>query len=233
MRMFASQRLCILGASVMVLTTLSPARAAPGPFLNGGFESSSTDPSPFMSTGDGGVGTYAQVAPLTGANPALYGAYFYAFNGGDASPNAVLSQTFSTVAGDLYSVTYDYGNYNASGAFSIQSITTTIYDGMAIGGTTLGTATSTQNVRGNQTDLGSIYATPTTLTFLASSTSSTIAFVDSATSSTESTDGFLDNIVIQAAAPELDLGSAFAPLALGVFGMLLLHDRRRHSPLQA
>jgi hypothetical protein len=105
------------------------------------------------------------------------------FNGGDTPANAVLSQSFATIAGRRYSLSFDYG---------------TLYGNFFVPPQTL-------DVDVSNSDLPTQHAvTPSngvarvvsrySYSFVASSTSSTLTLTDAAGNSTTSADGFLDNV---------------------------------------
>jgi hypothetical protein len=189
--------------------------------VNGGFETGTT--AGWTLTGDGGVSTYAAYdgIGLTG-DTTPDGNFMFVFNGGNTTPNAVLSQTIATNPGEEYLITFDYGDFNISNAPSEQSVLVSAED-VATSTGLLG-ATITQSTPTNQTDIGQIYGPGVGVGFFAIGTETTIAFSDTPASETNGSDGLLDNVSVHGvvAAPE---PSSLAFLTFTAVG--LVAGRRR------
>lgn len=196
--------LLIAAAMAALLGTTQAANAAL--IQNGNFETGSL--SSWTVTGDVSV---AGVPFFGEGTTAADGNYFADFNGGNAAPNGVLSQSFAAIGGTQYSLTYLYG---ANGG-AIQSITAAIKDA---GGDVVATQFSTLPAVSNN-------LSAFTLTFFAASTANlTLSFTDFSANPTNSTDGFVDNVALTAV-PE---PSSLAVMAIGLlFGYSVFRLRRR------
>jgi hypothetical protein len=172
--------------AIGVALIAAPAAHA-GLIQNGGFETG--DFTGWTQSGNVAVTT----DPYFGiGNSTLDGRYLVVFNSGDQPANAVLSQTFSTIAGTDYTVSFDYGGTTGQ---SINVAST------GLGGSALGSVFATSN--------GSFSSsTVFSYTFEADSASSTLTISDRAPS-TVSSDGVLDNVSVTAV-PE--------PTSLALFG---------------
>jgi len=129
---------------------------------------------------------------------------------GDQTGNGVLSQSFATVAGHTYHVTFDFGTNNGNWQ-QINAVVTA----------------------GNHSVLSNaLYAAPGpslkgfSFDFTAADAVSTLQFKDLASNWTISTDGLLDNVVVTDTRPVPEPAS-IALLALGFAGMGALRRRQR------
>jgi hypothetical protein len=174
--------------------------------LNAGFETGTF--TPWTITGNVAL----TAVPSFGEGSAgVDGAQFAVFNAGNTAPNGVLSQTFATVAGAQYTMTYLYG----SNGGQRQSITTSVRDAQ---GAVLETQFVTlPAVSGNLAPFG--------LVFSADTASSTLAFSDFSGNPTAGTDGFVDDVSVTLA-PE---PSSLALLATGVLGCIGAGSLRRRG----
>ena len=163
------------------------------------------------------------------------GSFAAAFNAGGTTPNGVLSQTFATIALQVYTVTFDWGNYGENATQQLQievkdgtsgSELITPGSGMV---TTISDATIIQNtsvfqIQDNTGQFPAINgAAPKgefslfSFTFTAQSSTSTIIFTDMAVGGFNS-DGMLDNLQV---VPEpstwalMGLGAAMLVGAMG------------------
>ena len=189
-------------ATAAGLCAAVPAQAAL--IVNGDFETGSF--AGWTATGIIGV----QATPYFGFDVG-YGHYFAVFNAGtDATPNGVLSQTISTVAGTNYVLVFDYG---AGGAG--QSITAS-----ALTGT--GQMLATESVFRNSPALQAF-----TLNFAATSNSTTIRFTDNPANNTVNADGGIDNVSVTASpVPE---PASLAMLGFGAAGIVIARRRERKA----
>lgn len=147
-----------------------------------------------------------------GGNMAQDGGYMAGFNSGNSGPNGILSQSFATVAGATYTVSFDYG-ITAYGQAS-QSMTASILDGA--------TVIASDVVTGLQSS--SPMLTNFRFDFVAASATSTIRFSDFPGNQSWDTDGLLDNVSVAAAVPE---PGSVALLALGLLGLAVSNRRYR------
>ena len=145
-----------------------------GSFTNGGFEA---DYSGWVASGSQMVVT----APWFGAT-VTEGSKGVVFNAGQQPASAVLSQTFTTTAGQSYTLAFDLGALSYANLNS-QSIQVTV-----TGVNTLVSKTASVAAPGN----GIQYAAQT-MTFVADSASTTLTFRD-VSATTEDVDMFLDNV---------------------------------------
>ncbi|WP_348223492.1 Ig-like domain-containing protein [Luteolibacter sp.] len=147
--------------------------------VNGSFESGFTG---WTATGNQFIQSAAPYVPTDGTK--LVG-----YNGADQTPNAVLSQSFSTTAGQTYTLAFDLGvlSFNTNS----QTMQATVN-----GTGNLLTRTITINGLGG----GTCRWLPQSFTFVANSTSSTLAFRDQSSSSLN-LDMMLDNVRVTAPPP--------------------------------
>src|SRR5438270_10849822 len=169
------------------------------PFSNGGFESpalaagggqvlhgGSTGITGWTVGGTGGPvsfqnGTVGGVSPLDGHQHIL-------FNAGDTSPGTTIFQTFSTVVGQIYTVSFTVGRvFPGTGTVSLHA------EVAASGGAVLGSVNAVA-----PSSVG--YGSAQTLTFTATTSSSTVTFKDTS-SATVAVDVLLDNVSVAASSP--------------------------------
>ena len=195
----------VIGFGVVLgLSALAPAHAAL--IQNGGFETGN-----FASWTVSGNVAIAGVPFFGEGSNAADGNFFTTFNSGNSAPNGVLSQTFATVPGTQYALTYLYG----SNGGARQSITTSVQDAQ-------GTNLATQFVT---LPAASGNLAPFSLAFTADAASSTLSFTDYAGNPTVSTDGFVDNVSV-AAVPE---PSSLVLLAVAFLGASVIGSVRTRA----
>ena len=123
------------------------------------------------------------------------GSFSAVFNIGETQPIAALEQTFATVLGAQYTLSFDYGTFTRGGGPFPQSLIVEVSNSSL----TPQVATSVQSVY-----LASPIFTTFTYTFTATATSSTLRFSDFPANVTYSEDGILDNVSVVTAAPPAD-----------------------------
>lgn len=205
-----------LGGALAFLGT--PAAHAQNLIQNPGFELGITN---WNVTGNGMALTYA----LAGQAPTPpFGLQLFSFSPFDATPSAVLSQTFTTTPGTQYSVSFVYGNLNTNPS----TVTTQQVLAEALNtsdSALLGSVTATDIV-GFQTSFGAIMDTTYSFFFTATGPQTTLRFTDQAPD-TISTDGNLDSVVVTgASAPE---PGTLCLLALGLAGGMVARVQRRRD----
>ena len=154
-------------SSVAVLTV-----AQPGTLTNGSFESGYT----------GWTHSGNQFSVSGGGYQASNGTNLVAFNGGNQTPNGVLSQSFTTTSGQSYTLAFDVGvlAYN----LNQQRLQVTVQGGSLL-------LSQTVTVTGDGT--GVSRWTPQSFTFVANSATTTLTFQDVSTA-TMALDLLLDNV---------------------------------------
>ncbi len=155
--------------SAIVTVSLTIVPTSTELLVNGSFESGYTG---WTATGNQTIETY------TGTN----GFKLVAFNGRNLTPNGVLTQSFATLPGQTYTLTFD------AGILSYVSKQQKI-EAKVTGSTTL----LTQSVTLNGNSDGSIRWSSRSFTFTANSTTTTLSFRDRS-STTNGIDLLLDNV---------------------------------------
>lgn len=177
-----------LALAVLTLFSLTTTANAQNLLTNPGFESNIDG---WELTGNGGANTYTNLS-MTPTAP--FGTGLFQFNGGQAEPNAVLSQSFATTPGTLYSVSFVYGNYYNLTDTATQSVTAVAVN--TASDAVLNSAIVTDSVSGNQTGFAAVMDTTYTFSFTATGVNTTLRFTDSASSTTGNSDGILDNVSV-------------------------------------
>jgi lysophospholipase L1-like esterase len=145
--------------------------------VNGSFETAFTG---WTVTGNTSVATSDSLSPTNGVSLA-------AFNDGNRTPNAVVSQSFTTVPGTNYTLEFDAGNYGYSPATQTVQVTVD-------GSSNLLTQVVTINGGGN----GTTRWVAQRFTFVANSASTTLTFRDQSGTSA-ALDLLLDNVRVTGA----------------------------------
>ncbi|MEO5915483.1 MAG: Ig-like domain-containing protein [Luteolibacter sp.] len=163
-------------ASNVVNVNLTVKKAAPAGLVNGSFESGFTG---WTVTGNVDIQSALPYAATEGSK--LVG-----FNGVNRTPNAVLSQSFGTIAGTTYTLAFDAGvlSYNTASQTMLVTVT---------GASSLLNRTITMNGTGGGNNLW----LPQNFTFVANSATTVLSFRDQSTS-TANLDMLLDNVRITA-----------------------------------
>jgi len=162
----------LLNSNVVTVGISVNAVAATGVLVNGSFESGFTG---WTTSGNQSIASAAPYAATAGTK-------LVSFNAGNTSPNAALSQSFATTAGQNYTLAFDAGvlSYNTSSQTLLVSVS---------GRAGLLNRSITLNGLGG----GSNRWLPQTFTFTADSASATLTFRDQS-SSTYALDLLLDNV---------------------------------------
>ena len=176
-----------------------PARA--NLITNGDFETGTL--SSWMTAGNVGVARL----PYFGLSEPTYGNYSAAFNGGDSTPNGVLSQIIPTISGMNYTIEFNYVD-NAYASEYSQSITVSAQttDGQLLSSQSISSGSPTQ---------------PYSLDFTAIANNTVISFTDNPGNDTYSHDGLIDNVSVTSV-PE---PSSLALLVFGAAGVVTMRRR--------
>jgi lysophospholipase L1-like esterase len=161
--------------------TLTAVYQTPPPvttFVNGGFESGETG---WTITGN------RIVIDTTPPYNAFEGNKFMVFNGGETTPNAVISQSFTTTPGQNYVLAFQVG------IFATNSATQRL--GVNVNGTS-SLLSQTETLIGN--GAGNTVWVAKTYSFTADSTTTTLAFSDLSAPATAGIDLLLDNVRLTA-----------------------------------
>jgi uncharacterized protein DUF642 len=168
--------------------------SGPLPFSNGSFE-----------TGDFTDWNNNGHIIVSSADGAEQGNYSAIFNTSDSTPNGLLSQTFATVSGTQYLLTFYYGDNGSSG--QSQNL-----DVLVSG---IGTLLS-QTANSGNANSGTTIFTQINYNFTANSASTTLQFTDDSANVTGSHDGVLDNVQVTAVPEANAAWTGFGALLLAV-----------------
>jgi hypothetical protein len=181
---------------------------------NGDFETAggSLNGWTITTTADGNVAAmtaaeYAACCATTGSEPAYSGNHFAAYDGGNVTGSATLSQTFGTVAGQTYALSFDLGAFGGG--------TNTV-------DVTVQGVTQSFTVNANNNNDTTFH--PETISFTGLGGAQTVSF--GVTTTADNTDALLDNVAL--AGPNLVPEPAtWALLVLGFGGAGAALRRRR------
>jgi hypothetical protein len=147
-----------------------------------------------------------------GGSVAQNGTYAISFNGGNLPSTGAIWQSFATVIGTTYSVQFDYGSTSPWA----QSMNWTVL------GANQGTIDSARVTDNNTAGLLNTY----NFTFVANSLSSTLRFNDYVGNNSNSNDGLLDNISVNANPSAVPEPGSLALLGLGILGVGMVRRRK-------
>ena len=170
----------VVSAAATLTVTQSPTTPSPEPsFTNGSFESGITG---WSASGNYGIaGSYYKASD---------GTQLAVFNWGQSTPNGSLSQTFSTVAGQTYGLSFDAGVLAFN--YSEQRMQVTARGAGVV-------LSKTVSVFGNSSG-ASKWGARQSFTFTADSSATTVIFKDVSTT-TLNVDLLLDNVQVTTSAP--------------------------------
>ena len=149
----------------------------------------------------------AQVCSILGPYcVASDGNYAADFNAGNTTPNASISQSFASTAGEAFDLSFEYLSGN-------QTLDVYVDDGGTLGDILTTTASASGNVY-----------TPFTFTFEATSNLTTLTLVDDPSNDTYDNDGLLDAVSVSPSTPE---PASFLLIGGGMLAVSLLVRRRK------
>ncbi len=204
-------RMSISSAGLLALLMPGTAQAL---LINGGFETGDYTgwTINFTPTNDTGLPNPALIWHTSYEAARVHdGNYSVDFNYLNATPSAVLEQTFATGAGQSYVMTFWFGATAVYGTDAAMAASVLGADGLSV------LTTDSYLILGNN----STQWTFQTLTFMADGAQATIRFTDIGTQ-TFATDGLLDTVEVQAV-PE---PSTFAAMLAGLLGLAGVRLRR-------
>lgn len=140
--------------------------------VNGSFEQNYTG---WTASGNQDLSTFAATQGTTAVR----------FNAGNKTPNAVLSQTFSTTSGQSYTLSFDYGVYSPVNQKE-QRMQVTVQ-----GNAVLVSQQIAQSASGSGVQFAS-----KSFSFTADRTTTTLTFTD-VSQITDSVDSYLDNVQVK------------------------------------
>jgi|GEM_PF-1483323 len=142
------------------IVTVTISVSTPAGLVNGSFESNFTG---WTVTGNVAIQSASPYLPTNGTKLA-------AFNSGNTSPNGVLSQTFATVSGTTYTLTFD------AGALAYNTSTQRLQVNVTGSGSLLSQLVTPGGIGGGNNNW-----TSKSYTFVANSASTTLSFTDTST----------------------------------------------------
>ena len=207
------------GSAVQVGTVVSA-------FQNGSFETNGGDNTGVAAGWTfGGTANGVKIRNNEGASD---GGWAAIFNGAVQAVGGVLSQTFATVAGQVYTVQFDFGAYGYV-RNSFQKLQVEVRDGTSAtsGAETINSGSGQTNAAsggvlvGNTSTIvagdssaqfnGNVEFSTMTFTFTAQSVASTLVFTDVTTGDYSSEDGVLDHVQVTALPPTVTLTTTSIP----------------------
>ena len=202
---------CLVAVALLGLSAQAPAAM----FTNGGFESGAT-----------GWTLVGSTNTQTNVDRSYEGSGSLVFNGGNTTPNAVVSQSFDTVVGESYYLNFHMAQHGTSSSgHSILDID--IFDGAGFGGTNLLTDQAEVftgvpfNSQAGTVDGLTPFYERFTFSFTAQSTTSTLRFTDASTNLGSGFDPYVDSIAFT-----LVPTPAALPAGLTLIAAMLLRRRR-------
>jgi hypothetical protein len=178
----------ILNAIMAVCASVSVSQAQL--ITNGGFEEYLGG---WNFSGAVDVVQYRPDQPKDGTN-------FARFNAAEATPNAVLSQSFPSVPGERYELQFKFGSWSEMGNSEQRLSVVVSGSGILLSNTVIAQGVS-----------GILSMVPHHFYFLADSTTSTLTFRD-VSLQTWSTDGHLDHVAVEWVGPALSIRASQAEL---------------------
>jgi hypothetical protein len=182
--------------------------------VNGGFETGDFSGWTVYPNPPGDDALIISSGQFPGENRVSDGNYGVDFNFNHLPATAILSQTFATVPGNAYSLSFDFGSINASG--KLASVALSVLD--ENGSTPL--ISRAISVIGNAPTKWESF----TDSFIADGSSATIRFTDT-TPDSYACDGLLDKVSVQSV-PE---PSTLALLVAGAMGVALFSRKKRRG----
>ena len=177
--------------------------------VNGSFENH-TSGVPDSWTTSGNLG-------ITSTQGESNGSFALAFSLGNLVSNGVLSQTFTTLPGQSYILSFDFGKYAVAQPTTVARLIYDVFDGSGFAGGTLLNGTVTDSTPANSTDSPDVYD-PFSFGFVAVGTSATLRFTDTSDPQTAGGgfDAMLDNVAV-ISVPEPTRAGLLITSACGLF----------------
>lgn len=195
-------------ATLALAALLSAGAASAGTIANGNFETGTM--TPWTATGNVAVVGQTGAGFYWGAgSTAQQGTAAVAFNGGNTPANGMLSQSFTTVFGATYLVSFNFGATSGGNQSVVSSI--------------LGSDGSTELASITASDADPVAELAAfSYQFFADGATATLQFIDNVNNNSFNQDGVLDNVtVITVAAPASAVPepASLGLLALGLLGL--------------
>lgn len=205
----------------LLLSLVALPASAQNLLTNGDFETGT--PAPWLFTGSVGViprGAYFGADPLPQG-----GDYFASFNGGNATPDGMISQVFSSLPGYTYTTSFWFGNYMQNATLdTTQKLLVQALDDSS--NTVLATFPVSVSNPFPTITAGGVFGATFQFSFTATGANTRLEFIDQTSVSPDdnafASDGLLDSVSVTAA-PEP------GTCALAVLGATCLVLRRRKA----